>query len=294
MDVVNMIDDLGGVAPTHRLLAAGARRGQLTRLVRSGAIVRIRQGWYSLPSLPETLVHGIRVGGVTDCVSAALVHGLAVVATPKLHVSVPTHATQLRSPRDARVRLRGADAAELVVHWSRTSRRGVTVQDAPTALVMMATCQSPERTVAAVDSALRARRFSVEDWAGLTADLPIRLRALVREVDGRAESITESFVRFRLRRLGYSPRVQVPIRGVGRVDLMLGERLVIEVDGWEYHGDPDQFERDRQRDARLAARGFRVLRFSYRQVMTRWGECRAAVAGALEAESASTHHRNHG
>jgi very-short-patch-repair endonuclease len=243
--------------------------------------------------LPEILVRGIRVGGVTDCVSAAMVHGLATIATPTLHVSVPTKATQLRSPSDARVRL-APGATGVLVHWSPGSRRGVVVQDAPNALLMMATCQSPERTVAALDSAIRARHLSAEDWRRITERLPARLRALVREVDSGAESITESLVRFRLRRLGYAPRTQVQIRGVGRVDLLLGSRLVIELDGWEYHGDRDQFERDRQRDARLAARGFRVLRFSYRQVMSHWGECRTAVTGALEAEAESARRRNHG
>jgi very-short-patch-repair endonuclease len=42
---------------------------------------------------------------------------------------------------------------------------------------------------------------------------------------------------------------------------------VIEVDGKRYHVDDEAFEADRERDALLASWGFRVLRFSYKQVV---------------------------
>jgi very-short-patch-repair endonuclease len=46
--------------------------------------------------------------------------------------------------------------------------------------------------------------------------------------------------------------------------------LVLECDGWSTHGrDRRQFERDRARDADLAALGFVVLRFTYRSIVKR-------------------------
>jgi len=51
---------------------------------------------------------------------------------------------------------------------------------------------------------------------------------------------------------------------------IVGSPVIIECDGWAYHGAiRDNFERDRQRDARLAAAGWIVLRFTYRAIMTR-------------------------
>lgn len=88
-------------------------------------------------------------------------------------------------------------------------------------------------------------------------------------------------MRVRLQGLGIEPRLQVRIPGVGRVDLLIGTRLVVEVDGRAYHSDPQDFERDRTRDARLSIRGYRVLRFSYQQVMSRWGEVKGAILAAL-------------
>ena len=54
-------------------------------------------------------------------------------------------------------------------------------------------------------------------------------------------------------------------------------RVVVETDGFRHHGDRTAFEADRARDAHLQSLGFRVLRFTYRQVM----EDRSAVVAAL-------------
>ena len=71
------------------------------------------------------------------------------------------------------------------------------------------------------------------------------------------------------------------IRGVGHVDLLIGDALVIELDGREWHNDEDRFEKDRRRDAQLSIRGYRVLRFSYKQVFERWSEVRAAIEASI-------------
>jgi very-short-patch-repair endonuclease len=42
--------------------------------------------------------------------------------------------------------------------------------------------------------------------------------------------------------------------------------LVVEVDGWKTHKTRDAFERDRARDSKLAAAGYRVMRFTYRRI----------------------------
>jgi very-short-patch-repair endonuclease len=43
-------------------------------------------------------------------------------------------------------------------------------------------------------------------------------------------------------------------------------RLIVEVDGYEYHRARASFEADRARDAALTLQGYRVVRFTYRQV----------------------------
>jgi very-short-patch-repair endonuclease len=46
------------------------------------------------------------------------------------------------------------------------------------------------------------------------------------------------------------------------------QRVVVETDGYGPHGTPRRFETDRARDAHLTALGYRVLRFTWRQLTT--------------------------
>ena len=79
-----------------------------------------------------------------------------------------------------------------------------------------------------------------------------------------------------MRRHGLRVRQQVQI-GVDRVDVLIGDRLVIELDGREFH----DHDADRMRDARLSVRGYRVLRFSYWQVMNDWRAVEASVMASI-------------
>lgn len=277
MDVVTTLRRLGRLVPTYAMLRRGITSHQLTAAVRSGTIVRVRQGWYALPDERDELLRAARVGGRLACSSAAAHHGLAVRGD-RLHVEVSEHASRLRDPHDYRRRV----SSETVVHWQgRSAAGGAMATSVVESLRQMALCASPERTIAAVDSALRRGQLSPDEWARSVASLPRRLRRLLSRVDAKSESITESVVRFRLAMLGVETRTQVSIRGVGAVDLLVGTALVIELDGKKYHTDEGRFEKDRRRDARLSAQGYRVLRFSYRQVFERWSEVRAAIMAAI-------------
>jgi len=58
--------------------------------------------------------------------------------------------------------------------------------------------------------------------------------------------------------------------------------VVIECDGWAYHGrEREHFERDRERDARLIGGGWIVLRFTYRAVITRPKATADRILGAV-------------
>lgn len=266
-----------GLAATHELLSDGWTARQLSRSVAIGEIVRVRQGWYTVPETTELLQRAARVGGRLTCAPAARIYGLSAMNTPALHVAVHRNSGRLRSPVDHRRRL-GEDA---VIHWNDEGPLIPPIRTPFEVLTDMALCETPEFTIAAVDSAIRLGLIEREDWMSHATTLPNRLAALLHQVDGRSESITESLCRVRLRAIGIVPRLQVEITEVGRVDFVLGERQVVEVDGWEYHSDRERFENDRRRDALLSARGYRVLRFSYRQVMERWSQVEAAILGAL-------------
>lgn len=64
------------------------------------------------------------------------------------------------------------------------------------------------------------------------------------------------------------PQPEVNARlGPYEVDFLWRDRaLVVETDGFRHHSDRAAFESDRVRDADVQRFGFRVLRFTYRQV----------------------------
>jgi len=281
MDVIREIVQRGGLAATHELLKAGATSYGISRAVAAGRIIRVRQGWYGLPELDRDSAESARVGGRTTCTSGARAHGLWVMPTNVLHVHVGEHDSRLRMRTDYKKRLADSPDTLLRVHWGHRKAAGTRFLLLPRECLRdMVLCESVERVLAAAESAVRAGMLTRNEWLRDISHLPKRLRLLLAEIDPRSESIIETITRFRLRRLGYLPLVQVSIRGVGRVDLLIG-RLVIELDGWQFHQNRESFEEDRRRDAALAARGYLVLRFTYRQVTRQWSTVIAAIEGCL-------------
>ena len=77
-------------------------------------------------------------------------------------------------------------------------------------------------------------------------------------------------------------RQQVVIAG-RPVDVLIGDRLVVQLDGFEYHSKPADRRRDLEHDAELVLRGYVVLRFSYAQVLHDWPAVERTVARAIAA-----------
>jgi len=86
----------------------------------------------------------------------------------------------------------------------------------------------------------------------------------------------------RLRPHGLPVRQQVVIAG-RPVDILIGKRLVIQTDGWEFHSSSAQRSADIAHDAELRLRGYTVLRFSYAQVVHGWPEVERTILRAVAA-----------
>jgi very-short-patch-repair endonuclease len=133
--------------------------------------------------------------------------------------------------------------------------------------------------------AVALRRFDRRALDGLIERSPHRagvpsLRQLLTEWDGRSaparSALEEQFLDL-CRRAGLPhPEVNTRIEGFEVDFAWPAQRLIVEVDGYAFHGGPAAFERDRARDAALLLAGWRVLRFTWRQV-TREPERVAAV-----------------
>jgi very-short-patch-repair endonuclease len=78
-----------------------------------------------------------------------------------------------------------------------------------------------------------------------------------------------------------APRTNVRVEGLEVDVLWQRQRLIVEVDGFAHHGGRAAFERDRRRDARLLAAGYRVLRITWRQLTEEPARVVATIAAAL-------------
>lgn len=280
MNVIGVLRQLGGVASRAAILAAGVTAWELGAACHAGTVIRIRRAWYALPGADPAVAAAVRVGGMLTCTSLLRSEGVwAPGSGEDLHVSVAANASRLRSARSRRVPLT-VEPDGVVLHWRRRDGATSVARDSIVgALHELGDCADREGMIAAIDSALHLGRLSTAELDAM--ELP---RAIRTKVDGRAESGGETAVRLRLRALRIGHRLQAPIPGVGRVDFLVGDRLVIEVDGYAVHGTREAFERDRRRDAELVAQGFLVLRLSYRQIADEWPRIERTILAIVRSD----------
>lgn len=141
---------------------------------------------------------------------------------------------------------------------------GVPEADAAAVIFHASRCLDPETLLIAVDHLLHRGLAEASDLRCVTARLT---RWVATRCDRGAASPPETLARLALLRSGFSVRTQVQFDGIGRVDLVVEDAVVIEVDGRAYHSDPVAFVADRRRDRALQALGFRVLRFAAAEVL---------------------------
>ncbi|HEU0180929.1 MAG TPA: type IV toxin-antitoxin system AbiEi family antitoxin domain-containing protein [Agromyces mariniharenae] len=262
---------LGGVGRREQMIRAGVDDQMLRRAVRAGELERVRPGTYANSDLPAPIRSALRHGGVLACVSVLRTRGLWVLPLDEVvHVSLPPNGHARSHP-----------GCSCVQHWNsfECSPTQVSLVDA---LLQVRGCQGEDAFFAALESALHEGVLSRNDRAVLRGRITESAQWLVDFARRDADSGLESLLRLRLHRLGISLRTQVAIPGVGRVDFVLGDRLILEVDGKPNHVPASKRHRDLVRDAVAAAHGFDTLRFDYALVIHDWPLVEAAILAKLD------------
>ena len=264
MDPVIALERRLGASRWRALVAAGVTDGDLRGAVRRGQVLALGGGTYALPAAAPDAVLAARLGGRLTCISATQRYGLDVLSPPVVpHVVVPRNCS--------------VDASDAVVHRASVPGTGPVVPVLP-ALVAVLRCLETVEAVVVVDSALRqrvARRRSLD--VRLRGPGSVEARRRLGLADARSGSVIETVARLALRQVGLPVDCQVPVPGIGRVDLVVDGWLVVELDGFAYHSDRDRYRTDRRRTNGLVAQGYRVLRFSYEDVMYRLADLVAQV-----------------
>ena len=242
-----------GVLTAAQLLQLGWSRWEIERAVQQQTLIRLRPGWFAQAGADAHVASAVRKGGCLACASALQARGVwTPEALERDHVRYGRRAGQ-----------RGC-APYGVAHAVSAA-----VDDIDMAFRCVLRCGSAEEVVVVADSLLHlklATRAELQRWV---EEAPLRLRLLLDKVD-EAESGTETMVRLRLRALGIGVRTQVSLWPGMRVDLLVGARLVIECDSEKHHASWAQQQADRARDRELVARGYLVVRLTYRQIHDQW------------------------
>jgi len=296
---------LAGVMTTAELAAAGVSRGQLRRLVRRGAWLRLAHGVFAPVELVAAETgdrsgeHAVRATAalaglgsvaVVSHHSAALIHGMELLGRLPVETVTLTRPPGSTSRRTCRTGIRFHIAELPAGHV--VNRRGLPVTSAARTVVDLARASAFRAGVVVADSALRSRRVSKADldlclttcarWPGIQ-----NARRVVAFADGRAESVLESISRVAFDDLGLPPPDLQAWVGdkdevIGRADfLWRAYRTVGEADGALKYADPARAIAQLERDARLREAGFEVVHFTWRDVTRTPDEVMARIRTAF-------------
>ncbi|MBW8764382.1 MAG: DUF559 domain-containing protein [Microbacterium sp.] len=261
---------LGGIARGTTLQAHGISRPRLSRAVRDGEVERLRPGVFGTTSVHAEVRSATQHGGALTCAVALRKHGVWVLNDDlRPHVWV--------GRRGRRFEHRGCRCTS---HYF-LGDVPLGVVDIETALLQLHQCEGDESFFASLESALNLRKLSRAAALRIRRALPALARWLVDIARSDAQSGLESLLRLRLHIIGIVLASQVQIPGVGRVDFVVGDRLIIEVDGKENHSGPDRRHDDLVRDAAASRLGYETLRFTYAQVVHDWSTVQAAILAAM-------------
>jgi very-short-patch-repair endonuclease len=253
-----------GVVAASQLAGAGLPDYTVTRRVRAGRLHRLHRGVYAVGHTRLTFegrctaaVLALGDGAAVSHWSAAAVWGMLQPHSGPIHVTV--------SGNGGRKRRRG-----ITIHRSHSLTAGVTTLRHGIAVT------KPARTLRDL------HRTDPEPVYRRAVRRALDLALITSEQLRSEEELTRSELEKLMLSLCRRHRLPQPEINA-RVDpyevdfLWRDQKVIVETDSWRHHGDRSAFERDRARDAHLQSLGFRVLRFTHRQ-LTR---DRPAVVAAL-------------
>jgi hypothetical protein len=253
-----------GVVARAQLANLGVTRDEIDNRLAAGRLHRLHQGVYAvghtvLKAEGRWMAATLATGGV-------LSHATAAAAWELLPVGATIHVTMAGDAGRKR-------RAGMRVHRSRTleprdttTRNAIPVTTRERTIADLARTTTPRRLEQLVN-----KTHDRLDFGRLRQLAPPSLQALLSSY---SPTLTRSELEERFIELcdGHGlprPEVNTRIEGMECDFVWRDRRLIVEVDGYEFHAGPTRFEADRERDVALTTRGWRVLRFTWRHVTDR-------------------------
>lgn len=276
------LGQLGGTARAKDLLRLTTRK-RLRSAVRKRQVIRVGPGRFCLPDVDAAVAAAGRLNGVVSHASAAVLWGWGLKLPPQEPCVTVPRKRHVTRERRAGVHLFWRDLPA-DCHDGQVTSRAWTVVDCARDLPF-------DEALAIADSALREGLVDKEDLRALLPRLSNRVRGRVSRVveaaDERADNPFESVLRAQALEAGLGVEPQVELRSHGlrcRPDLVdRGRRVVVEAESFAHHGHRKALRKDCRRYTLLALGGWRVVRFSWEDVMFQPDYVRAAL-GVLARE----------
>ena len=269
-----------GVVSRAQLVALGFDRGAIARRVESGRLHRLYRGVYAVGHTVLSS-HGRRLAAVMACGEGAVLSHRSAAALWGLRPSSAAR-VDVTVPRTSGVR----STARIVVHRptrgvETTRLDGIPVTTPMQTLADLATALPRRSLEKAAENAEAARLLDLDRLNDAHPGAH-RLLAVVDEHDlgtyTRSET-EDAFLELCDRYEIPRPLVNSRVEGFEVDFCWPDDRLIVETDG-RHHATRAAFEDDRARDALLTSIGWRVMRFTGRQVRRASCEVAARVISA--------------
>lgn len=277
-----MIDELlrnhDGVITLAQARLAGLDKDAVKRRVNSGHWRRCSRGVYFVADRPFTDAARIRVAvwgngdtAVASGLAAAWWHGLVPAAPAMVDVTLPR--TAHSRTRDG-IRLRRRDLAAVDV----VERRGLRVTSV--------TLTAVETSAVVMDRALQRDTQLSQLWQAQLRNKgrygSPRARLMLQAAGDGTRSKAERLLVTIFRRAGVTGWVANCPIGPYVVDFVFREhKVIVEIDGFAFHSDAEDFIRDRTRQNYLILHGWQVLRFTWWDLVERPERVIAEVRRAI-------------
>jgi very-short-patch-repair endonuclease len=282
-----------GVISLSQLQLLGLGASGVRRRAAQGKLQRLHQGVYAVGLAKPTrearymaAVLACGPGAALSHRSAADLLGLRPCNRPAIEVTAPGRAGKDRSGIEVH-RPTGLEPRDI------THVNGIPCATVAHTLLDLAETLDQTATEKAIERAEQLRIFdltAVVDVLNRAGNrkgaktLRAALRSYLPEPAFTRSELEKHFIA--LCRQARLPRPQVNTFGDGKeVDFTWPDRrLMVEADSLRHHGTRAAFERDRRRDQELTVNGWRVVRFTWRQVVGEPDRVAATLASLLGVE----------
>jgi very-short-patch-repair endonuclease len=276
---------------TAQLYACGIGRGAIARRRRRGLLHPVHHGVFLfgtpmlLPGARE-LAAVLAVGGssVVSCRSSTALYGLTAPPAGDVELTLAGDAGRKRAGITVH-RVSKLDPRDV------TELRGIPIVTPARAILDLAAGATGDELERAIAEAYALRLTTEAELYRVIARNPLKagvanLRAELKREGGPAWTRREAERRMKLlirRAILPTPVCNRTVAGYNADFFWPAHRLIVEVDGYQFHSSRWAFERDRKRDAAHVLAGYRVIRITWRQLTEEPFSVVAIIAGALSA-----------